>query len=313
MLDATTGSNTTGDGSSVKPWKTITYALGRMTGKGRHIIHVAAGAYNTSLGEVFPITMVDSVSLVGAGKEVTIIDANSSNYVISCSGILVLDPEVRIEGFKITGGKSAGPGGIYITAGSALLITNNLITANRAEGNYSGGAVHIVNSSPRIENNLITSNHGVEINKGASIYITGATSAPLISGNFFTGNINDLNTGGGTIGTGTVVIDGSSGVKVQNNIFLDNDPGGESWGRSSGEIYIYNCSPSIKYNLIAKSSGNGIYVSYTTSKPTIINNTISDNAYDGINLYAAPDSIFNNIISYNSGYGIYEYHYNQRS
>jgi parallel beta-helix repeat protein len=302
-VNASAGDNTTGDGTSAKPWKTITYALERMSGTGRHRIHVSAGTYNPALGESFPLMIPDSVSLVGAGKDLTIINANSTNYVIQCTGIL--DNLTRIEGFKISGGRSSGPGGIYITAGSALLITNNLITSNYADGNASGGAIHIINSSPRIEMNTITSNHGVDINKGATIYITGTTSAPVISNNTISDNANDLDGGGGTIGAGTIVVMSSSGTIIHNNIIINNNPG---YFNEGGTVYMNSCSPSVRNNLIAKNIGNGICVFYSTSSPSIINNTISDNSYDGIYLYAGtPDSIFNNIISYNSSYAIREY------
>jgi parallel beta-helix repeat protein len=302
-VNAVTGSNTTGDGSSGSPWLTITYAFDHITGTGRHKINVAAGTYNLALGEAFPLIMADSVSLVGSGKETTIINANSTNYVIQCTGIL--DNLTRIEGFMISGGRSSGPGGIYISAGSALLITNNLITSNYADGNASGGAIHIINSSPRIEMNTITSNHGVDINKGATIYITGTTSAPVISNNTISDNANDLDGGGGTIGAGTIVVMSSSGTIIHNNIIINNNPG---YYNEGGTVYMNSCSPSVRNNLIAKNIGNGICVFYSTSSPSIINNTISDNSYDGIYLYAGtPDSIFNNIISYNSSYGIREY------
>ena len=73
-VNASTGSNTTGDGSSVKPWKTITYALSQIIG-GEHIIHVAAGTYNSALGETFPIIVKNRVSLLGASKTSTILNA----------------------------------------------------------------------------------------------------------------------------------------------------------------------------------------------------------------------------------------------
>jgi len=303
-VNASSGDNSTGDGTSSKPWKTITFALEQMTGTGQHTIFVSAGTYNTTLGEIFPLFMVDGVSLVGNGKDVTIINADNSNYVITCSGIL--DPGVKIEGFTITGGKSAGPGGIYISAGSLLRITNNLITANIAEGEYSGGAVHILNSSPLIENNLITENHGTRIDKGACIFITGSTSAPVISFNTISENINDIDAGGGIIGAGTIVVIDASGTVINNNVITNNNPS-DTW-EEGGVVYIRNCSPSVKYNLIAGSNGNGICVFYSVSSPSIVNNTISDHAHYGIFLYSAtPDSIFNNIISYNSEYGVYEY------
>jgi Protein of unknown function (DUF1565) len=58
------GNNTTGNGTSGSQWRTITYALFHVSGPGA-IIHVAAGKYNTSVGEGFPIAMKNGVSLIG--------------------------------------------------------------------------------------------------------------------------------------------------------------------------------------------------------------------------------------------------------
>jgi len=303
-VDATDGDNSTGDGTAIKPWKTITYTLDNLTGTGRRTIHVAPGTYDTALGEIFPLLMVDSVSLVGNGSGSSIINADYTNYIITCSGIL--DPEMRIEGFTITGGTSAGYGGIYISMGSLLRINDNLITDNWAFGNASGGALHIVNSSPRIEYNQITANHGADINQGACIYISGTGSAPVISNNTISENSNDVDVGGGVIGAGTIYVIDASGTVIHNNIITDNNHG-YPW-EEGGVVYMRNCSPSVKYNLIAGSNGNGICVFYSGSSPSIVNNTISDHAHYGIFLYAGtPDSIVNNIISYNGDYGIYEY------
>jgi len=49
-VDGNNGSNTTGDGTQAKPWKSITYALSRVTaGAEVHTIHVAAAVYDTTL------------------------------------------------------------------------------------------------------------------------------------------------------------------------------------------------------------------------------------------------------------------------
>lgn len=302
-VDAITGTNSTGDGSPGNPWQTITYALSQISGTG-HILNVAAGMYDPTLGETFPILIKNGVSLVGAGIDISIIDANSTNTVIRCVGIV--DSSTRIEGFTINQGMSPGDnngGGISINAGSDLIVTNNLITDNEG-GDYSGGGVYISNSSPRIENNTISNNTGKYVQRsGSAIYVTGSTSASLITGNTISGNYNS--SGGGSAGGGTIVFDGSSETIIQGNIILDNNT--FVLGSYLGIITVYNCSPTIRSNVIAKSNLNGIKLTNTSPSPTIINNTIYDHSEDGIYIgVASPDSIINNIISQNTGYGIRE-------
>jgi len=268
-VNATTGSNTTGDGSLGKPWKTITYALQQMSGTGQHSIYVAAGTYNTTLGETFPLNMVNGVSLVGAGNDVTVIYGESNQSVIKCVGIT--DAYTRIEGFTIKkgGGTKTGSyfygGGLHISAGSVLKVANNKITENNL--NYSwgkGGGVYISQSSPHILGNTISSNYSNSFGDGAAIYVDSGT--PLIQGN---------------------IIDNNS----------------DGYDDESGAVYL-NGAAQLVNNIISNNSSSGVYCN---AKARLINNTISDNRQNGIYLGTiAPDSIMNNIITYNTLYGIYE-------
>ena len=91
-------------------------------------VQVLAGTYAPSTShEVFPINMRDGVSLLGAGADITILDAEGANSVVSFSSIS--DTTTTIDGFTITGGLWCG---IY-NSNSSPVITNNIIT-----GNFSG-------------------------------------------------------------------------------------------------------------------------------------------------------------------------------
>ena len=100
---STTGSNTSENGSVGAPWKTITYALTQVTSASSENpvqLHVAAGTYNTTLGETFPLEMDSYVSLYGVDPDTTIIDANLTDRVIYGDGA----DSVTIQGFTITNG-----------------------------------------------------------------------------------------------------------------------------------------------------------------------------------------------------------------
>jgi len=289
-VDAISGSNTTGDGTSGKPWKTITFTLDQITNSSC-TVHVAAGTYNTALGETFPIMMEDGVSLVGAGKDLSIISGTTAASVIKCVGIL--DATTKIEALGITeGGSSSGGNGIYISAGSVLEINNNKIYNNSYGSNNYGGGLHIINSSPKIINNTISGNYAYY--GGGGIYISNCS--PLISNN----TINSNSASSSWPGSGIYINYGSPIVK--NNIILNNTS-------AYNTVYITgsSCSPEISNNIIAKNSSDGITCIFS-STPSIINNTISDNGGQGIEIHSAsPTSITNNIISFNLGYGIHEF------
>jgi len=187
-VNASTGSNTTGDGTSGNPWQTITHALSQISGTS-HTVYVAAGTYDTALGETFPIVMKDGVSLVGAGKDVSIIAAGYTNTVIRCIG--TIDPSTTLEGFSITQGDISenGGGGIHVSACSNIQIRNNSITQNYGRDN-SGAGIYIENSSPSITNNTISGNRCQYVNTSASaILITGSSSAPYIYNNAIKNNM----------------------------------------------------------------------------------------------------------------------------
>lgn len=68
------GSNTTGNGSSANPWRTIAYAASQVAADAGHTINVAAGTFVESQAIRLPL----GVNLKGAGKTSTIITANAA-------------------------------------------------------------------------------------------------------------------------------------------------------------------------------------------------------------------------------------------
>ena len=289
-VDVNSGSNITGDGSQAKPWQTITFALNQIPCS-RSTLRVAAGVYKPASGEIFPIIVKNGVSLVGAGKDVCILDANNTNSVLRC--ISIGDTTTRIEGFTIQGGGNVSyGGGLFVSAGSALKIMNNKITGNASS--FQGGGIYLVNSFPAIIKNTITNN--VSPSSGGGIYVEGSSSVILdniISGNRCPSTFSD------GIGAGIYVISGSPLIK--GNRITDN-----TRSQSALRIISFSSSPKIVNNVIARNTGAGIEC-LSSAKPKIINNTISDNTSDGIFIsFALPDSLTNNILSLNSGYGIRE-------
>ena len=81
-VDANSGSDTDGDGTQRNPYKTITKAASVASGDGNsHTLHVAAGVYNSELGEESPLELGQGINLVGEG---TIRDDVKIAVVINC-------------------------------------------------------------------------------------------------------------------------------------------------------------------------------------------------------------------------------------
>jgi len=134
------GSNETGDGSSIKPWRTIQYTVNQIY-ESDATVYVTAGTYEEQV-VVQPIAT--GIDLIGAGADVTIIDASGR---VKNGGAIKLPPGegFTISGFTITGGTyegSGSPGGAirgvsatgFNVSTTSALVENNIIVDNRSWG-----------------------------------------------------------------------------------------------------------------------------------------------------------------------------------
>ncbi len=202
---------------------------------------VAPGKYSPSTnGEKFPITMKNGVRLTGAGAEVCIIDAESTNRVIYFSRIT--NPTTTIEGFTITNGKTTGSGGgILVSESTNPKINNNIISGNTAA--VYGGGIQVFGtfyyaSSATITNNVVTDNTAVFY--GGGIEIRGHSSNPYASAtivnNVITRNSVDYYGGGISVFLGTSVI--TNNVITGN--WVEKDDGGGIVCLPSSSSFITN-------------------------------------------------------------------------
>ncbi len=111
-------------GSPDHPFDTIQEAVDA-AGEG-HTIQVAAGTYQERL-----TWTAKSISLIGAGASVTIVDANRLGRCLTITG--GVPTSARVEGFTFTRGLvSAGHGGGILVDASSPTLANNVITGNEA-------------------------------------------------------------------------------------------------------------------------------------------------------------------------------------
>ncbi|MBN1593767.1 MAG: right-handed parallel beta-helix repeat-containing protein [Candidatus Coatesbacteria bacterium] len=173
-------------GSDTDPWLTITHALGRTGGSSGNplIIHVraASNAYDTTLGESFPLQPGSYTTLLGEGASGTIIDADTSE----ASAIRIASQlNVSIEGLTVRNGEPIGMGvgaGLMCSSSSYITIKDCVVTLN--DGNKGGGIYFGDCDYATVESCDITDNNTGGF--GAGISCSG--SSPVIRSCTIAGN-----------------------------------------------------------------------------------------------------------------------------
>ena len=308
-VDPVNGNDTTGTGSLAAPWRSIKRAL-QSTAAG-DTINALAGTYSTATGEVFPINWLPGVKLLGAGRDVTLIQGQSDQpviYIGSASADFYSD--TVISGVTVRGGSE----GIYLyssqdhTNAATLLnlraINNTegirirtsdvyqngatvtpLISATEALSNtnqgfyFSGyGYFSSANVRPEVINCTARGNgaHGLYIDS-AAVSSNGTTVAPHVIGSDFS-----YNHGSGIYVTASY--QGWASPQIERSTLLGNDAYGFTWVQG---INAPNATPVITNTLIARNQAGGlyldsIYASYGLGTIRLINTTIADNQHYGI-------------------------------
>jgi len=123
---ATTGSDTTGDGSSGSPWKTIGYAVSNANVQAGDTVHVLGGKYDLASQVLLNKA---NLTLAGAGSAYTHVDVSGTGY-----GFYINAAGVTISGFQIDKTDKTGPQNIIYVGANNVSITNNEIAGKFAIG-----------------------------------------------------------------------------------------------------------------------------------------------------------------------------------
>lgn len=170
---AISGSDLPDHGSEESPYRSITYALtvADTASDTPHTIHVGPGTFTPS-SELFPLPMVDETTIRGAGPEVTIFDADGALTSVIAA---VENVNWALDSLTIAGGVEIQGGGIRITQGSGISLTNLVIRDNAADYQVvpgtigEGGGLFLFEADDvLIEHVLFHDNFSVD--EGAGIY-----------------------------------------------------------------------------------------------------------------------------------------------
>lgn len=270
-------------------------------------VQVAVGTYRELL-----IWRSKAISLIGAGADVTIVDASGSGRCLTMENV----PEsARVEGFTFTRGQVKRGGGLYLWQ-SAPTLTNNIIQGNRAYAWTDlptlGGGIALSNSSPTLINNTIRDN-GADLGLGGGLHLY--CSSPILTNNTIHGNSANFGCGlyidqsSPTLTNNTITSNSSSRCDEGGGLYLcrslpmliGNTISGNSANGGGSALYLDWSSPTLMDNTIERNSGGGHALSLWHASPTLTNNTIQDNVGGGLFLSSTSSAtLMNNIIQRNS-------------
>jgi len=295
-------------------------------------INLTEGIFSPITGEEFPIVMISNVNLIGQGEEVTIIDAEQTNRVITMDNC----DNNTISGITITGG-DAPPnygdhgGGMHLSYSNPTL-THVTISNNTAEGVsgkgggmylYSsnptlthatisnntadyGGGMHMDFSDPSLTNVTISGNTADDdYSKGGGMYLY--YSNPSLTNVTISGNTADY--GGGinldgysdptlnhvTISNNTADYGGGMKLYYSNPSLTNVTISGNTAEYSGGGMYSYSSNPNLTHVTISNNSGGGMYCQYNTCNTILTNSIIWGNSPESISFNEEPVITYSDI------------------
>ena len=269
-----TGSDTSGDGSAGRPWRTIGHALAGMTdaGAARPVaVYVAAGEYREPT-----LTLKPHVSLYGGFDPASWKrDIATHRTVLDGEGrrrIAIASPDAALDGFVLRQGRVRGHGGALLIRGGAPVISNNVFEANTTlpPDPYR----------PKVW-------HETAHDGGAIACLEGCSA--VIRNNVFVKNTTSIGRGAAMACDNEATRDRRAAPRVIRNVFLDNVASvGPDTMRSGdgGAISFYGyCNGQIAGNVIAgngapaKNDGGGVFLNLWAA-PAVTDNIFAGN-YSG--------------------------------
>ena len=239
-------------------------------------VQVAAGTYYGTL-----VWYSKSIALLGAGRDVTVIDAGDD---MRCAYLEGVPDTARIEGFMFTGRGRYYVTGVHLIDSSPMIV-GNTFTGNRAR---YGGGLTLERSSATLVGNLLTDNSGM----GGALYLL--ESYATLSDNTMSGN-------SGSLGGAVCIAD--SEATLTSNIITHNyasDRGGALYldssratltdntisynygGRRGGALRLYHSRVILRRNIISgnRTDGHGgaIDAGIFSYLAGVVDNVITDNS-----------------------------------
>lgn len=226
-VNAVSGSDTSGDGSQLRPFQTISHALD--VAPADTIILLAPGEYSAESGEVFPLRLQPGVTVqgaVGLALGGTIIRGNGTFVAANgtyMQATLVASDRAGLSNVTVTNPSSSGHG-LVVAAGRPVIRANAFVGSGYA-GAYVGGT-----AAPLFEQNLFSENGSV------GLFLADQSRAEVVANTF-------ENTG-----TGIQIAPGAQPRITQNRIVSNRQ----------GVVMAADAQPHLQGNEIARNRQNGL-------------------------------------------------------
>ncbi|MBI4178906.1 right-handed parallel beta-helix repeat-containing protein [bacterium] len=283
-VNASTGHDTLGNGTSSSPFKTI--QRGVNSAAAGETVQIAAGTYT----ETTILITTSNIALVGADSRTTIIDPPGANTVTNLYGILAQNVTgLVLKNLGVTGAYT----GVRFDNVDFSTVTGDSFGSNSRHG------IELVNGSDTntitqcdLSHNVVGSGFGIEIN--GSAFNTLSNSILNANGQYgvYTSSGNDNTVSGNTVNSNSsygMFLLNSARLIVKNNTVT----GGASQG-----IRLNNGSNCVFTGNTVNSNQYGIVIAGPSARVT--NNVMSQNSIYGLwvingsNLYAAQNTITDN-------------------
>jgi hypothetical protein len=194
-VDANSGNNANSGTAPAQAWRTITHAVSQVPSSGLQRIFVAAGTYDSALGESWPVMMRDELQIIGAGPASTALIGNNFGLIrFSAFPGPSMGPTTRLEGVRLVGPGNSGIAISMSVMGAALtpnladldihgwatgidtgVSTNGYVspTLRGVDAHHCGSALHILGAG-----SLVAQDSSFRDSVSAGIRIDGAHGTP---------------------------------------------------------------------------------------------------------------------------------------
>ncbi|HVS12734.1 MAG TPA: CSLREA domain-containing protein [Thermoanaerobaculia bacterium] len=226
------------------------------SGGGADVVNVPAGVYVLVLGDL-SVSSTEGLSIVGAGADVTILDGNASDRILSLSGAVV-----SVSGVTIRNGVATSGGGINVSNGN-LTLSNSVVIGNTA--NSDGGGINNSSGTVSLLDTTVSGNDAGRDGGG----VNSSSATTTLEQVTLSGNTAVVDGGGIQISDGTVTVLNST---ISGNTAADQ---GGGLFKTGGTVTLTNVTVNSNG---ATEAGGGIF---QTGGTITLANTIVANSTSG--------------------------------
>lgn len=240
------------------------------------------------------LTITDHLTISDGNSSPITVDANGNSRVFEIGAGA---GHVTISDITITGGTAVSGGGVLISAGESLTLSQVTVTSNTANGNaagdggggiYNDGGSLIVSDSTISGNRAVRAGGGIESSgsvdlsnvsltdnnagtSGGGLHVTGAAATTVVGGTV-SGNSAAEEGGGLWNGTGMMTISGGTVIQDNSAAGSGSDQGGGGVFNAGGTVSISGAT--ISNNLA--SGGTRVTLSGDQESPAVATSATGD-------------------------------------